>query len=35
MNYTQIPNEFLDEMAVLTDEEYGRLVRWMWKCISQ
>ena len=28
MNYTPLPHEFLEEMEELTDEEYGRLVRW-------
>ena len=26
--YTLIPNEYLDTMKDLTDEEYGRLMRW-------
>lgn len=28
MIYTPIPFEFLKEMEMLTDEEYGRLIRW-------
>lgn len=28
MNYTPIPNDFLEEMSELTDAEYGRLIRW-------
>lgn len=28
MIYTPIPFEFLEEMEELTDEEYGRLIRW-------
>lgn len=28
MNYTPIPNEFLEEMGELSDAEYGRLIRW-------
>lgn len=28
MNYLPIPNEFLEEMSELSDEEYGRLIRW-------
>lgn len=28
MNYTPIPNEFLEEMGDLSDAEYGRLIRW-------
>ena len=28
MNYTPIPNEFLQEMEELSDAEYGRLIRW-------
>ena len=28
MNYTPVPFEFLDEMEDLTDEEFGRLIRW-------
>lgn len=27
-NYTPIPHEFLEEMAELSDAEYGRLIRW-------
>lgn len=28
MNYTPLPFDFLEEAADLTDEEYGRLIRW-------
>ena len=28
-NYTAVPNEYLEEMDILTDEEFGRLVRSM------
>lgn len=28
MNYTPIPNDFLEEMADLSDAEYGRIIRW-------
>lgn len=28
MNYTALPFDFLEEAADLTDEEYGRLIRW-------
>lgn len=28
MNYTPIPFDFLEEAEELTDEEYGRLIRW-------
>ena len=28
LNYTPIPNEFLEEMGELSDAEYGRLMRW-------
>ena len=28
MNHTPIPHEFLEEMEELSDEEFGRLIRW-------
>lgn len=31
MNYTPLPDEFLEEMEELSDAEYGRLVRWAQK----
>ena len=28
MNYMPLPYEFFEETEALTDEEYGRLIRW-------